>query len=203
MAVREFRYIGSSQFTLDDGSKVDPGQYTGPIDDTTPLNSAAVAAQTLLPVASGTFAAVYGAGGNASRVLPSQIGGGVELAYAEITANFTTASVAGVDVPGLSITFTPTGRPVMIKAGCRSLQNGTAAGGAVMQMFDANNNPGYGILDYISNPAGDRRTAANERRITPPAGVPLTVKAKLIAISGTAIIVADVNQPAWLQAVSV
>lgn len=60
MAVREFRYVGANRLQLDDGSYVDPGQFTPAINDALPIAAAQITAGNLVAVPTGTYATVYG-----------------------------------------------------------------------------------------------------------------------------------------------
>ncbi len=63
--------------------------------------------------------------------------GGVELGYADITADATTTSGSFVDVSGLSVTVTKGSRPIVIKFSCGGVES--------------TNNPGLGQIRIVED----------------------------------------------------
>jgi hypothetical protein len=53
--VKEYRFIGSHPDTLDGGRPIEPGEFTGPIDESAPQNADLLDAGVLLEVPKGTY----------------------------------------------------------------------------------------------------------------------------------------------------
>jgi hypothetical protein len=53
--VKEYRFIGSHPETLDGGRPIEPGEFTGPIDEKLPQNEHLVDSGALLTVPDGTY----------------------------------------------------------------------------------------------------------------------------------------------------
>lgn len=52
--MKEFRFIGSHADELDDGRPLEPGMYTGPIDERAAKNDQLIESGVLIPVPKGT-----------------------------------------------------------------------------------------------------------------------------------------------------
>jgi len=124
-----------------------------------------------------------------------------ELGYAEITSSPPNVGTVAADIPGLAVTVTVGARPIVIKFGCRGIQNGTANGGALLYMVEG----AATILQYydqLNNPAGIRFGAYFERRLNPAAGT-RTYKMSWVTGAGAASMFVGPDYPAWIQVVQV
>lgn len=134
------------------------------------------------------------------------VGAQGELAYAEITANFT-AATSGLtlqDVTGLQVTAACTGRPIMVEAFAPQFgYSGTPSGSAfaIMSLFDVT-----GSIEVsraiIGGPAGGvSNPVAPKRRLAPAAGN-RTFKMQIEAAAGlTPQVLASTTFPAFLRVV--
>lgn len=128
------------------------------------------------------------------------IGGGVELGYAQITANATATTEA--DVAGLSTTVTVGARPIMVRAYAPQLQHSGSAF-AAMSIFVGGSRTGTrmnggvtslvtgGLIEIRQNPAGGSYTY----------NVKLWGTNGIGGNSGTATIVCQASNPAFIQVV--
>lgn len=62
--------------------------------------------------------------------------GGIELGYAEITANFTQTGIGNDDVDGLSVTVTVGVRPIVIKLNAANVANTSASGVTYLKIME-------------------------------------------------------------------
>lgn len=130
--------------------------------------------------------------------------GGIELAYAEITGNYTTTSTSLVDVTGLTVTITRSvsSRPIVVKVGC-GVANSTA--GSTGGLYLNDNGTDLGAL------AGGGSSYApwfGERRLNPSVGQHIyKIRAKN-ASAGTLTLICGAgtgggNNPAFIQVVEI
>lgn len=91
-----------------------------------------------------------------------------ELAYAEITSDFTTTSTSFVDVTGLNVTVTAIGRPLLIVFDCGNANQVTAAAGIDVKLLEASTDIGHIVVTL--NPAIFGWCMHREVRRTPSAG---------------------------------
>lgn len=105
-----------------------------------------------------------------SNYTDSVAAAGIELGYAEITANFTTASTTAVDVTGLTTTVTVAARPIKVIFDCNSIRNPTASGAIVLEIYDSTAAAKVAELGYTINNANQQVPAHREIRLAPAAG---------------------------------
>lgn len=121
--------------------------------------------------------------------------GGRELSYAEITADFGTAATA--DIPGLSCTFTATGRPVLVCMFGALVTHSVALKSVQPAIFEGVNQLVMGKV--FSALAGAGGPLWLSRRLVPTAGAH-TYKGQLRFVdAGTMTIFAGPTYPAYLQ----
>lgn len=126
---------------------------------------------------------------------------GIELGYAEITANVNTTSTTAVDIAGLEVTVEVRDRPILLRFGCRAVANNTSNGNVVIGIHDdANNVVQWG--DMINHPVNARRALMIARRLAPAPGSH-TYKMRWLVSSGTGSLLAGTDHPAFLQAVEI
>lgn len=130
--------------------------------------------------------------------------GGLELGYAQITADATRASTTPADVAGLSTTVTVGARPIMVIFDCNSVLNTAATGGVGVDILE----DGVTIarLSEILATASNVTPGHREIRRTPTAGSHV-YKIQLSALlSGTATIKAGpagTTGPAFIQVLAI
>lgn len=136
-------------------------------------------------------------------------GSGRELAYTQLTSAPTAITAVGVgakvDVAGLTVTFTPGARPVLLRAHCRAFTQSVATNGLGWAITDSGGTivgdsvaqaPGASPL---TNPINDAVA-----RVAPAAGVSITYKVMAWAITGgSALLQATATSPIQLHAVEI
>lgn len=134
-----------------------------------------------------------------------QTGGGVELAYAEIVANFAPAlaALASADIPGLQITPVVRARPIVVEAYLPNIYGSINTTTIQVFLYE-----GATMLSYCQNPlafAGTNGGASFRlrTRLSPTPG-PHTYKLTVRTIQAqTPTVVGGANGPASLQAIEV
>lgn len=125
---------------------------------------------------------------------------GIELGYAEITANATTISTTAADIAGLATTVTVRERPIKVIFDCRAVGNDTANGNVLVYIREGATT--LALADLISAPAGLRVAMHREVRLAPTAGSH-TYKISWLVSSGMATLYASTDHPAFIQVVEV
>lgn len=128
---------------------------------------------------------------------------GVELAYAESAAGFSTTSTTPVDVTGVTITFTARVRPVMVLAGDGWTKNNTALANTTVAIYrvDTAANVAVGLITSATANAAQAWTL--RRRLVLTAGTEYTFKLQANASAGTSVL-NNISQGAtWIQAIEV
>lgn len=115
---------------------------------------------------------------------------GVELGYAEITADATRASTAPADVAGLTVTVTVASRPIIVVFDANAIINTTSSGGVRVDILE--DGVAIGRSSQLGA-TGDASPAHREIRRTPSVGTH-TYKIQLATLlSGSASIKADAS----------
>lgn len=141
----------------------------------------------------------------APRRQPARGGGGIEVAYAQITADYNVAAdpTKILAVPGLSITVPTSNRPIYVEIGGRGLKFSLATG-LLAGIMDASVDPT--LLQYLADFQAD--TAANNKRVPIacayriPPGTPARTYAAFVfvGIAGTITYMAAATSPGWIKA---
>lgn len=129
---------------------------------------------------------------------------GIELGYAEITANFAPGVIAATDVPGLSITITERHLPYVVKFRAAMLSNGTASRYSYAQLVRDDDEVTLDTAQVYTVTANTGSIAICEKRVTAPVpGRPRTYKIQTVAVNAGAFptITANAVQPAFITAV--
>lgn len=133
------------------------------------------------------------------RAYADTVGGAVELGYAAITANFTTATT-GADVTGLAITVTVGARPILL------VMAGTLASSAGAGVMIANLQEGATVIGQLAPgpfAAGATFPFWRAYRVAPSAGSH-TYKVNIASFSaGTVTLSAAAANPASIQALQI
>lgn len=117
------------------------------------------------------------------------LAGGIELGYAEITADATRASTTPADVAGLSTTVTVAARPIIVTFGAGAVTNGSASGGAIAYLLEDGSKIGSAFT--FDTAAATVFPVHRQVRRSPAAGSH-TYKIQLATfVTGTATIKAD------------
>jgi hypothetical protein len=155
-------------------------------------------------VASGTGSVSYTA--TAAAVTLAQTYAGIELNYAEATANqstsngWSTAVTGGAAITGLSIQVTARTRPFIVEAQVLA-SNGTAGSGAVLQIFD---DAGTEIARTFAYSAANGNSFPLRvlRRLSLTSGAVKTYHARIGALGGgTVTLTSGATFPMFIRAI--
>lgn len=128
---------------------------------------------------------------------------GRELGYAERTTNLTGIAATVVDVTGLSVTFTPSARPVIVEFGCASAKSDTAGAGVAAFIADSANTE-QTRSQMRNTGVSEEQTLYCRRRLALTAGVAVTFKVRAVNLfGGLGTLFAATAYPMWLQATEV
>lgn len=134
---------------------------------------------------------------------------GIELAYAEITAQFVSSPAQispGVDVPGLSIAVTFGSRPVMLEFWAIQLFHSAAGGGPLALLWDVEANAAVCMDSEGPGATGGYAFRSHmKRRVVGVQGTTKNYKIKLgrNAVAGNVTLLAGTTYPSFLQAVQI
>lgn len=137
----------------------------------------------------------------AATAYANSVGGGVQLGYAELVSDFTTATT-GADVTGLAITITAGTRPILVVFETGALSNSSGAGAAIVNIQE-----GATVLRQASIGAVTANLAFcihREVYIPSPSAGSHTYKVNLSSFgAGTVTLAATAANPAYIQALQI
>lgn len=136
---------------------------------------------------------------------PSTAPTGVELGFAQTTADFTTASASLVDVTGVTVTVTIGTRPVMVYFYCAAVSNSTSAGTVNLAMVQTAPASTTNVALTSFNITTAKTPVYLAQRYAPAAGT-ATWKMQASVGSGTATLSAAVGSffnPMYMQVVEI
>lgn len=126
---------------------------------------------------------------------------GVELGYAEITANVTQTGVGNQDVAGLSVTVTVGSRPINVVFNCYGVQNSADLGMSQVNIKESSTTLAYTTFTGLK--AGTSTGLHRVARLAPTAGQH-TYKINLQQVlSGNSVLQASATSPAYIQVVEI
>lgn len=124
---------------------------------------------------------------------------GVELGYAEITANHVQTGAGSADVAGLSVTANVGGRPIIVRLNASSVFNSSASGISTLKILEGSTQ----LASVTATLTTTTIPVAREVRLSPSAGSH-TYKVSLTqVITGNSTLSASATDPASLQVVEV
>jgi len=113
--------------------------------------------------------------------------GGIELGYAEITANFTSTSTSPADVTGLGVTVSVGIRPIVIEFGAVGVASSTAGCIPIVAIQETST-----VLRAANYPQGISIPTTFRKRLAPAAGTHnYKIVFNLVAAVGTGTITAS------------
>jgi hypothetical protein len=127
---------------------------------------------------------------------------GIELGYADITANSSSIGTSDTDVTGLTITFTAPSRPVMLEARVSGAQQVGSTGFPQVKLCDSSNTvlDTQGVGSYTAG-AFTGALAPRVRLASLTAGTSYTFKVRAATTAGTMVCDASSTQKGFIRAV--